>query len=840
MTLYQNEMPIKRKNVTRHPWEATIKDEFSSYMKYAHNSVNNPHYRQTMPKTSEKNINLVKFTVIGNRVTDEFIYCVKLVKGVYKYRRKYFDAPTIRGVNGVEWPQVWNDLKVKYGGLAYCLSNQVAVLINDQFLGGENELKEMIESKYTYHICPDYYNEAIAEFSKYIDSSCRPCVYMHFSINCDHIGTMIFMLYSDIVPRTCENFMRLCTEKRGGYAGTPVHRIVKDCWIQCGGFGLKDTQLDCENFIVPHDRRGVLCMANDGRHKDCSTQFFILLQPAPWMEKKYVAFGQLIDGEQTLQIIENVPTWYESPTCEVVIYKAGILNLDCQEIVVCKGIHEYIQGHIENLSELGDVLYSDLIKKVFLELETKQTTHHLHQEEEEEENANKDLNNIRATRRFIRRKEDIDKQIEESDTDNQHSSTVSEQENEEFDVELYESENEYEAEVSLDAPPSSHSKVKPEIPFYIPLTDVPYPGEIDSTHDLKKFLKGHYCLEEDLMTEHPKKIGKAQASYASEMIDLDEIHDSDDITLNSLDTDDEEEIRRYIKCNVDRVSFAGDIVKNIARGVGKFNIFEDARKSELITDEELRRFRLASTDCRTRDELEKFVPLNIPPVESKSPENIIRSQTEYTLPGFLDKALISKGSTSIEGEESSVARKVRIAPTAFTLNTKPSHISRRATGYVRGSADSDTDVLRRSVLTRLYEDVTIEDEPGPTLKDYKPMSEMRQRNILLTFSTNFGHRSNESTRGKLRRPSLKMETPSFDQVMNIQHGKKLVRKVSSDYVKTLDRIEQQFENSIRSIEFAKKRPAMSVAQYQKKNQMFQENLKETKETNVAKVSLNEA
>lgn len=42
------------------------------------------------------------------------------------------------------------------------------------------------------------------------------------------------------------------------------------------------------------------------RHIDCSTQFFVLLQPAPWMDKKYVAFGQLVDGEETLKEIEAV------------------------------------------------------------------------------------------------------------------------------------------------------------------------------------------------------------------------------------------------------------------------------------------------------------------------------------------------------------------------------------------------------------------------------------------------------------------------------------------------------------------------------------------------------
>lgn len=60
------------------------------------------------------------------------------------------------------------------------------------------------------------------------------------------------------MPFTCENFLRLCTTKKGGYGGTPVHRIVKDDWIQCGGYGIKESELDCENFIVPHDRRGVL------------------------------------------------------------------------------------------------------------------------------------------------------------------------------------------------------------------------------------------------------------------------------------------------------------------------------------------------------------------------------------------------------------------------------------------------------------------------------------------------------------------------------------------------------------------------------------------------------
>ena len=45
-----------------------------------------------------------------------------------------------------------------------------------------------------------------------------------------------------------------------------------------------------ESYAVKHDQRGVVGMANNGRHSNGS-QFYITLQPASWMNKKYVAFG---------------------------------------------------------------------------------------------------------------------------------------------------------------------------------------------------------------------------------------------------------------------------------------------------------------------------------------------------------------------------------------------------------------------------------------------------------------------------------------------------------------------------------------------------------------------
>ncbi len=45
-----------------------------------------------------------------------------------------------------------------------------------------------------------------------------------------------------------------------------------------------------ECFAVPHDTCGIVGMANSGKNTN-SSQFYVTLSPAPWMDKQYVAFG---------------------------------------------------------------------------------------------------------------------------------------------------------------------------------------------------------------------------------------------------------------------------------------------------------------------------------------------------------------------------------------------------------------------------------------------------------------------------------------------------------------------------------------------------------------------
>lgn len=98
MSFFNPDIPLKEKIVTHHPWEKYIKDAYASTYKYGHNTAKNPVTQYPAPKEQKKpSFNRTKFTIIGNRTTKEFIYCIDLVKGLHKYRWKYFDAPIIQG-----------------------------------------------------------------------------------------------------------------------------------------------------------------------------------------------------------------------------------------------------------------------------------------------------------------------------------------------------------------------------------------------------------------------------------------------------------------------------------------------------------------------------------------------------------------------------------------------------------------------------------------------------------------------------------------------------------------------------------------------------------------------
>ncbi|KAJ8956665.1 hypothetical protein NQ318_014019 [Aromia moschata] len=270
-----------------------------------------------------------KFLVVGIITSEAFQKCRFIVNKLYNCFPDLYEVPDIRPMLNVEFTEYLIKIQRKYGNGIWSLQKAVVVFLNEKYLGDDEALMKHLSKKYRFSFSQDWYELGKCHLTEYLGNimrKFRQLAYVTVSINSRVIGAMLFELYNDLVPLACENFMLRCKLQIGGYVGAPIHRIVKNGWIQCGGFNLQETKMPCENYVVPHNRRGVLSMCNSRRHRDNTTQFFITLVPASWMDHNYVAFGQLIQGAEILKRIEEVPTDYQqAPKDSIEICKAGEL-----------------------------------------------------------------------------------------------------------------------------------------------------------------------------------------------------------------------------------------------------------------------------------------------------------------------------------------------------------------------------------------------------------------------------------------------------------------------------------------------------------------------------------
>uniref|UniRef100_A0A5F9D8H6 peptidylprolyl isomerase n=1 Tax=Oryctolagus cuniculus TaxID=9986 RepID=A0A5F9D8H6_RABIT len=171
----------------------------------------------------------------------------------------------------------------------------------------------------------------------------RPQCHFDIEINREPVGRIMFQLFSDICPKTCKNFLCLCSGEKGlgkttgkklCYKGSTFHRVVKNFMIQGGDFSegngkggesIYGGYFKDENFILKHDRAFLLSMANRGKHTNGS-QFFITTKPAPHLDGVHVVFGLVISGFEVIEQIENLKTDAASrPYADVRVIDCGVL-----------------------------------------------------------------------------------------------------------------------------------------------------------------------------------------------------------------------------------------------------------------------------------------------------------------------------------------------------------------------------------------------------------------------------------------------------------------------------------------------------------------------------------
>ena len=119
-------------------------------------------------------------------------------------------------------------------------------------------------------------------------------------------GNLVLELFASDVPRTVNNFVTLARE--GFYDGLTFHRVVPGFVVQGGcpvgdGTGGPGYQFDDE--ITGHTHvAGALSMANSGPNTNGS-QFFITYTPQHHLDGLHSVFGQLVDGMDVLESIEQ-------------------------------------------------------------------------------------------------------------------------------------------------------------------------------------------------------------------------------------------------------------------------------------------------------------------------------------------------------------------------------------------------------------------------------------------------------------------------------------------------------------------------------------------------------
>ena len=146
-------------------------------------------------------------------------------------------------------------------------------------------------------------------------------------------GTIKAELYPEIAPNTVKNFISLV--ESDFYNSTIFHRVIPGFMIQGGdpdgtgmggpGYGIEG-EFSSNGFKndLAHTS-GVLSMARSQRPNSAGSQFFIMVDNAPYLDGQYAAFGKVIEGlDVTTKIVSQPRNGSDKPHEDQVMTKVTV------------------------------------------------------------------------------------------------------------------------------------------------------------------------------------------------------------------------------------------------------------------------------------------------------------------------------------------------------------------------------------------------------------------------------------------------------------------------------------------------------------------------------------
>ena len=143
-------------------------------------------------------------------------------------------------------------------------------------------------------------------------TSNQPASNPKVKVEMDDGSYFVMELYPEYAPATVENFVNLVNS--GFYNGLTFHRIVPGFVIQGGcpegtGMGGSDKNVKgefsangFEGNTLSH-KKGVVSMARAQDMNSASSQFFVCLDDVAYLDGNYAAFGEVIEGMDTVEKI---------------------------------------------------------------------------------------------------------------------------------------------------------------------------------------------------------------------------------------------------------------------------------------------------------------------------------------------------------------------------------------------------------------------------------------------------------------------------------------------------------------------------------------------------------
>jgi peptidyl-prolyl cis-trans isomerase B (cyclophilin B) len=121
-------------------------------------------------------------------------------------------------------------------------------------------------------------------------------------------GAVTIALRPDLAPGHVERIKELT--RKGFYDGVVFHRVIPGFMAQTGdptgtGSGGSDLpDLKAEFSSAPH-KRGTVSAARTANPNSANSQFFICFDDAPWLDRQYSVWGEVVDGMDHVDAIKK-------------------------------------------------------------------------------------------------------------------------------------------------------------------------------------------------------------------------------------------------------------------------------------------------------------------------------------------------------------------------------------------------------------------------------------------------------------------------------------------------------------------------------------------------------